>query len=178
MSLKAKIDKWFSQNYSYLQKEVKGKIAVDSMSEYAGDLLSVCTESFLTRSPEQQQQMLDDDKIGNYILYCCGFQLKSGSSPFYNQFRKHKFSVRSGWEGLDDRSYERDLQLDETELYQCYKQARSEMHWYYNKLLEMKWDDGLSYAQIREKTGITLNSVQKDISLAYNIIRQKCSHCI
>ncbi len=177
MILKAKIDKWFNQNYSYLQNEVKNKIAIQGMSDYAGDLLSVCVESFLTRSPEQQEQMLNDNKVGNYILFCCGFQLKSGSSPFYNQFRKHKLSVRSGWEGLDI-PITTDQQLEDTELYQCYLKARGELHWYYNRLLDMKFEEGLSYAQIREKTGITLNSLQKDFAIAYQKIRQRCNHCL
>ena len=78
----------------------------------------------------------------------------------------------------DNAPYQPDQQLEDTELYQCYLKARKELHWYHNKLLSMKWDDNLSYTQIREKTGITLNSIQKDISLAYQIIRQKCKHCI
>lgn len=178
MSLNKEIDKWFSQNYSHLQQQVKSNIAVDGMSQYADDLLSICTESFLTRPEEQKQQMLQDNKIENYILFCCGFQIRSGNSPFYNQFRKHKMRVRSGMVEFENTPFTQDTQLEDTDLYQCYKQARSEMHWYYNRLLEMKWDDNLTYKQIREKTGITLNSIQKDISLAYNIIRQRCKHCI
>jgi len=178
MILNEKINRWFSQHFSHLQNEVKTKIAVDGMKEYADDLLSVCTESFLTKTPAQKQQMLDDDKIENYILYCCGFQIRSGNSPFYNQFRKHKMRSRSGMVEFENTPFTPDQQIEDTELYQCYKQTRSELHWYYNKLLSMKWDDDLTYKQIREKTGITLNSIQKDISLAYNIIRERCQHCI
>jgi len=178
MVLKDKIDRWFAKNFSYLQREVKNNIAVDAMSEYADDLLSVCTESFLTRPAEQQQQMLDDNKIGNYILYCCGFQLKSGSSPFYNQFRKHKMASRSGAEAFENSPFIPDQQLDETELYQCYLKAKGDLHWYYQKLLQMKWEDGMSYSEIRQKTGITLNSLQKDMAIIYQTIRQRCNHCL
>jgi len=177
MTLKNEIDKWFRENYSYLQGEVKNNIAIDQMSQYADDLLSICTESFLTRTPEQQQQMLDDDKIANYILYCCGFQIKSAQSPLYNQFRREKMRARSGMLEFENNPYVPDEQLEDTELYQCYLKARSELHWYHQRLLEMKWDEGLTYQEIRNRTNITLNSIQKDMAIIYQIIRQKCNHC-
>ena len=116
MILDEKINRWFSQHFSHLQKEVKTKIAIDGMSQYADDLLSICTESFLTKSPAQRQQMLDDDKIENYILFCCGFQIKSANSLFYNQFRKHKMSVRSGMVEFDNVPYVNEPQIEDSEL--------------------------------------------------------------
>lgn len=177
MSTKDKIDKWFSQYYPRLQREVRNNIAIDGMREYADDLLSICTEAFLTRPEDQQEQMLQDNKVENFILRCCSFQLKSGNSPLYNQFRKHKMRSRSGWTGMDLLVDEDYVDYTQTELYECFSKAKSELHWYYQRLLDMKYNEGMSYSEIRMKTGITLNSLQKDMAIAYQIIRQKCKHC-
>ena len=166
------INKWFSNNFSYLQREVSNNIAKDGMSEYSEELLSVCVESFLTRTPEQQEQMLQDGKIPNFILRCCSFQIKSSTSPFYRESRRFKMSVREQ-KDIPEVADESHL-LEDRDDYQCMMRAIEELNWYHRVILTEKWFNKLSYQQLREKYGITLQSLRNDLSLAYEIIRKKC----
>ena len=177
MTQEEQINKWFNQNYSHLQNEVKNNIANGQMSQYAEDLLSLCSETFLTKTKEQKQQMLEDNKIENFILFCCGFQIKLSSSPFYNTFRKHKLSTVVSPLINDNLLEDDSIHTEHTELYKCYLQARSELHWYHQKLLELKWDQGLTYDEIHKSTGITINSLRKDYTLIYKKIKKRCEYC-
>lgn len=174
--LKDKLNKWFSQNYEHVRYEVKRNIAHSQMTPYADELLSVCTEAFLNKTEAQQQQMLDDNKIENFILFCCGMQIKSGTSPFYREVRGHRMLVRSGMEKYDNHPLEEE-DPTKTELWACMERELDDLGFYYKTLITEKWMNHQSYKAIRKKYGITLNSIQRDIAYTYNHIREKCA-CI
>ena len=171
--LEKNINKWFSKNYEYLRREVSNNIATESMNVYSDELLSVCLESFLTRTPEQRQQMLDDNKIQNFVLRCCSFQIKSSTSPFYRESRRFKMSAREDSE-MPIKFSDDDQPLEDRDDYQCMMNAIEELHWYHRTLIQEKWFNKMSFQDMRKKYGITLSSLQNDMRLIYNIIRNKC----
>jgi len=170
--LKRGLDKWFRDNFQNLQRQVSQNIAKDGMNGYSEELLSHCVIWFLERPREQKIQMLQDNKIENYILRCCSMQLKSSTSPFYREARKFRMGIRNAElpEMFDTSTY-----LEDNELYECMMREIKELHWYYQRLIEEKWNNKLTYQDLRKKYGITLASLKNDLNTAYNILHNKCN---
>ena len=102
--LKRRVDEWVQGNYEWLLKEIKTNIAKDQMSQYAYDLTSYLIETLYTMPEEKVSQLLDNGKVGHYLLVGAGMQLRSSTSPFYRTFRKFKMSARE--DGYRDRDWE------------------------------------------------------------------------
>jgi hypothetical protein len=177
LELNKEMNRWFRENYDSLIYQVKRNIAKDGMSMYAEELLSHVILWTLERKPEMKEQMLRDNKLENYILRTCGLQLRSSTSPFYREARRFKMSARSGVAEIDDIEDEGLSSIEGDPQYQCMVREMKNMHWYYQKLLEEKWINGLTYQDMRIKYGITLASLRHDLNLAYDIIRTKCKTC-
>lgn len=175
--LKIELDRWFRDNYNLLISQVKANICKDGMTMYADELLSHCILWTLERSHEMKEQMLRDGKLENYILRCCSMQLKSSTSPFYREARRFKMSARSGVSEVDDIEDEGLTSVEADPTYQCMMREIPKLHWYYQKLLEEKWTNHLTYQEMRIKYGITLASLRHDLNIAYNILREKCKTC-
>ena len=175
--LNKEINKWFNENYESLLYQVKRNICKDGMSMYSEELLSHVILWTLERKPEMKEQMLRDNKLENYILRTCGLQLRSSTSPFYKEARRFKMSARSGVSIVEDLEYEGISSVEGDPQYQCMIKEMQNMHWYYQKLLEEKWINGLTLQDMRIKYGITLASLRHDLNLAYDIIRTRCQTC-
>ena len=175
--LNKEINKWFDKNYDSLLYQVKTYICKDGMSMYSEELLSHVILWTLERSHDMKAQMLADNKLENYILRTCGLQLRSSTSPFYREARRFKMSARSGVSEIDDIEDEGISSVEGDPQYQCMIREMENMHWYYKKLLEEKWINGLTLQDMRIKYGITLASLRHDLNLAYDIIRLKCKTC-
>jgi hypothetical protein len=185
MSKEERINKFVSENYKWLMKEVKKNIAKGKMSEYAEDLLHHILLDLYKLSEEKVNQLLDDEKMKWYILSGCGLQLRSSTSPFYRVHRKEKMASRENYTGGDDHefSYSGGMGIldqvyepyQEDELYKCMVRELGNMHFYYRTLIQDKHFEGLTLNQMREKYNITLASLTKDIKVGYAIIREKCN---
>jgi len=99
-------------------------------------------------------------------------QLKSSTSPFYREARKFRMGIRNAElpEMFDTSTY-----LEDNELYECMMREIKELHWYYQRLIEEKWNNKLTYQDLRKKYGITLASLKNDLNTAYNILHNKCN---
>jgi len=184
MSVGERLNSFVSEHYKWLLKEVKKNIAKGKMSEYAEDLLHHVILDLYKMDEGKITQLLDDEKIKWYILSGCGLQLRSSTSPFYRIHRKERMSARENYNGGDDHEFnysggigilEREyVPYEEDELYICMMREIENMHWYYRTLIQDKWIEGLTLAQMKDKYGITLSSLSKDLKISYAIIREKC----
>jgi hypothetical protein len=184
MSVGERLNSFVSEHYKWLLKEVKKNIAKGKMSEYAEDLLHHVILDLYKMDEDKITQLLDDDKMKWYLLSGCGLQLRSSTSPFYRIHRKERMSARENYSGGDDHEFnysggigilEREyVPYEEDELYICMMREIENMHWYYRTLIEDKWIEGLTLAQMKDKYGITLSSLSKDLKISYAIIREKC----
>jgi hypothetical protein len=184
MSVGERLNSFVSEHYKWLLKEVKKNIAKGKMSEYAEDLLHHVILDLYKMDEGKITQLLDDEKIKWYILSGCGLQLRSSTSPFYRIHRKERMSARENYSGGDDHEFnysggigilEREyVPYEEDELYICMMREIENMHWYYRTLIQDKWIEGLTLAQMKDKYGITLSSLSKDLKISYAIIREKC----
>ena len=66
--LKIRVDAWITQNYEWLLGEIETNIAKDRMNPYASDLTTYLIESLYTLPEDKVKHLLDNDKIGNYLL--------------------------------------------------------------------------------------------------------------
>ena len=184
MTKEEKINKFVSENYKWLLNEVKKNIAKGKMSEYAEDLLHHILLDLYKLSEGKLDQLLNDGKMKWYILSGCGLQLRSSTSPFYRIHRRTKMSTRENYSGGEDHEFtftggmgileQVYVPYEEDPLYQCMTKEMENLHWYYRTLIQDKWIEGLTLNQMREKYGITLSSLSKDLKIAYEIIRTKC----
>lgn len=167
-----KISDQIEKSYKWLHKEIKTKIAKDQMKEFGTELLHFVILELYNKSPEYKQKLLKDEKVPYWILTSSGLQLRSGSSPFYNQIRKTRMSTRSGDVSLDNEVYE----PYDPEMYDCFVKGMENLNFYYRKLLEEKYINELSFNAISQKYKITLKHVRRDVYIGILQIRKFCNH--
>ena len=185
MTKEKKLNKFISEHYEWLMREVKKNIAKGKMSEYAEDLLHHVILDLYKMNEDKINQMLDDDKLKWYILSGCGLQIRSSTSPFYRIHRKERMAARENYTSGDDHEFtftggvgileQEYVPYEEDELYKCMMEELENMHFYYRTLIQDKWMANMTLNQMREKYGITLSSLSKDLKVAYEIIRTKCA---
>ena len=173
-----KINKWFESNWKHYRNEVGTNIAHSEMSQYADDLCIQCYEDFMGKKDEAKQQMLDDDKILNFLLFCASFQIRSGSSPFYKTYRKQRVgNVPHYIVENEEGGYELD-DLDIDSYYGCMTQAMTEENigWYNCKLLTIKYLEGKTLKEISNTYGICISSLKRDLHGALQSVRDYCKY--
>lgn len=176
--LKKRIDKWVTDNYETLLNNITRNVCKGMMKEYAPDLTSYLIETIYSLPEEKVTQMLDDDKLSNYLLRGAGMQLRSSTSPFYRMFRKHKMSAReNGQEGHDFSIFERPQEEYDDSLYQCFRDSYKDLHFYDRALLDKYYYDGWTIQEMYEYYNISKRHIIKDMNKAIQIIRDKCRHC-
>ena len=176
--LQDNLNKWFNRNWKHYRNEVATNISKGIMSGYTDDLCIQCYEEFMKKKDEQKQQMLDEDKILNFLLYCASFQIRSGSSPFYNTYRRERKNHIPDYFAENERGgYELD-DLDIDSYYGCMMEAMTEgnIGWYNCKLLTIKFLEGQSLKDISDQYGICISSLKKDIHSALDSVRDYCKH--
>lgn len=177
-SIKNRIDDWVTGNYEWLHSHIERNVCKGMMKEYSWDLTSYLIETVYSLPEEKVTQMLDDNKLGNYLLVGAGMQLKSSTSPFYQIFRKHKMSAREdGQDGHSFSIFERPYEEYDEELYDCFQEAYGELHWYEKNLIQKYFYDEWTLQQIYEYYNISKRHIIKDINISLNKIRQHCKHC-
>jgi len=170
-------NKWFSKNYNFLLREIKNNIANGIMGGYAEDLLHIVIEGLMSKPYNMRLQMYQDSKIGNWVLKACAFQIKSGTSPFYNQLRKYY-----------DRNYKQsnefeygwysETQIHDESLYDCFRRVLTdECNWYEQKLIDLKYYQNYTYTQLNEEFGLPLSTLKAEYNRVFEIIRNKCKYC-
>ena len=175
---KKRIDEWVSENYLWFLGEVKTNIAKHRMSQYADDLVIHMIETLYTQDDDKINKMLDEDKVGWWLLVGAGVQLRSSTSPFYRIYRKEKsWSREEGYEGSFANIFDHPDEPYNGELYDCFHQSFEELHWYQKKIMTMFWYEGKTLQEIYEHYNIGKNHLVKDINTAINQIREKCQHC-
>jgi len=175
IELHTELNKWFSLNYEYLRKEVANNIANGQMNDYSDDLLNLCIESFLNRSYESKLQMFLDNKISNFLLKCSSFQIKSGSSPFFNQYRKY-YKYNGYLPSFMDETLEEENTID-NQMYLCFREEMNNLNWYEKRLLDLKFYQKMSYKQINLIYHLPLSTLKREIEIVLNKIKNKCTDC-
>lgn len=180
--LNIRLNNWFAENWEHFTSEVKKNIAWGQMGPYANDLCILMFEEFMNKPYKNKLQMLTDDKILHFLLYGASFQIRSGSSPFYKQFRQSRVGHVPQYFAENERvSRNEGYELDKSELddyYQCAMEAIKEgnLGFYHAKLIELKFIKQMSYKSICDTYGLCIATVKKDLHEALDIVRKKCDY--
>ena len=175
---KDRIDKWVGERYEWLLGEISTNIAKGKMADYASDLTIHMIETLYFQPEDKINQMLDDDKLGWWLLTGAGMQLRSSTSPFYRIYRQEKsWSREQGIEGSFNNIFERPDEPYDDSLMECFQKEYNNLHWYLKKIMDKYWYEGQTLQEIHEYYNISKRHLTKDLNTAINIIREKCNNC-
>jgi DNA-directed RNA polymerase specialized sigma24 family protein len=121
-------------------------------------------------------QMFQDNKITNWILKACSFQIKSGTSPFYNQMRKY-YDKNYAISNKFDYGWFSEFQSHGETLYDCFKREIKGLNWYETKLIDLKYYQNYTYTQLNKEFGLPLSTLKSEYEEVFEKIRKACSHC-
>lgn len=178
--VKNKLDRWVSKEYNWYKGEVGKNITWGKMSDYTEDLVHLMLISLYQLEDDKLEGMLDSGGIKGWLLRGASLQIRSSTSPFYLQFRKHKMSARSGYMDSDSGetempSYEMNLFPGET-LSDCMERAVEQLHWYQKAIFNKKFKEGLTIEEIYKFYNIGKYHLVKDLNKAINEIRLTCKN--
>ena len=142
------------------------------------DLIAVCVEFFLSKPLQDQLDTIANNKLENFITFMMAMQLKSGSSRFYRDYRKHHEKQRElysnfdyGWKYVE---YNDAFKDEESEVVTCIKCEIEELDPYMKMLVKEKLIENKTYVEISERYDINYNSLKKDTGRAIKKIKEKC----
>jgi protoheme ferro-lyase len=84
------------------------KTAGVAFNSHGLDLIAVAVEFFLLKPIEKQLESIENNKMENFITFIMAMQLKSSSSKFYNEYRKHHIKQREFYPNFDYSKYSDD----------------------------------------------------------------------
>ena len=176
------LNQWFADNWEHFTSEVKKNIAHSQMAPYAMDLCVLMYEEFMRKPYKNKLQMYQDSKILHFLLYAASFQIRSGQSPFYKQYRSHRVKhIPHYFAENEEREKNNGYYIDEVKLddyYECAMEAIKEEYlgYYHAKLIELKFLQNKTYKDICEYYDIPILSLKRDLTAALDIVKKYCEH--
>lgn len=176
--IKDKLDRWVNKEYRWLKGEISKNIAWGMMADYSDDLLHHIILDLYKMDEDKIDGMLENNKLKWYVLRGASLQIRSGTSPFYITWRKHKMSARGGIIDSDagetfTPSYEMEIEPEEG-LTECLDRAINQLHWYLQAIFKKKFKEGLPLQEIHEFYNISKVHLVRDLNTAITEIRQTC----
>ncbi len=175
---KNRLDKWVGEKYVWLQDQIYTNIAKGQMKQYGADLTIHMVETLYTQPEDKIIQMLDDDKLGWWLLVGASQQLRSSTSPFYRIYRQEKsWSREDGVPGSFNSIFDRPEEVYDDSLMECFKETYDNLHWYDKEIMNKYWYENKSIEEVYKYYGISKIHLIKDMNKAINQIRQSCNNC-
>ena len=178
--IKNRLDRWVSKEYDWYIGEVGKNITWGKMNDYTEDLCHMMLQSLYQLDEDKIVEMIENGKIKGWLLRGASLQIRSSTSPFYNIFRKHKMSARSGVIDSDagetfTPSYEMEVEQEE-ELLDCLDRAVNQLHWYKRELYNKKFKEGWTLEEIHKFYNIGKRHLVRDMNEALEEIRETCKY--
>jgi DNA-directed RNA polymerase specialized sigma24 family protein len=152
------IKKYIESNYSELRNKV---IAVTRNHQNSDDLLNDIILNLLEKNNDFTNQLIQDDKVQQYIIKSAYIQYNSSTSPFYTQYKKQK------WNELDEEMHEDtiiELQEDKEKLGKDIKIYINNLPFYQKELATKHFVEGNSQREISKMYNINRLHISKDIT--------------
>lgn len=180
--IKKRLDTWVIENYSWVSKEIRTKIAKGQMAQFADDLVSHTFSDLYRWKDEKVVRLLDGGKLKWYLLTGAGVQLRSSTSSFYIKYRKLRMSAREDYSDSPMSNSNKGILTKvheeyEDDLFECFMKEYDSLHWYLQSIMSKYWFENWSIAKIYEHYNISKTHLVKDINRAMNQIREKCKSC-
>lgn len=183
---KTLIDRAITQAYPKMYKDF---IRITSYNrEHYEDLLLFCLSEFLTKKSidYQYKVAVTDGKLANYMGRSMSMNLKSSTSPFWQNYRKSAYNSRGAYlveyeeYGQHDlpEIQDPDMELKDMNPRECMMWALEQINFYHRALLEEYYLNDKTYKDIREKYGIPLQHIRKDLEAGVKLLQEHCKHFI
>ena len=144
--------------------------------KHGGDLLAVCIEFFLNKPIETQVESFKSGKAENFITFMMGMQSKSGSSKFYNQYRRFNESIRDYYEDHYIYDYEQEEIFEVDDYMLCIRRVQDQLNPYEKMLIQERIMLGEKFVDIAEKYDIPYSSLAFELKQVLKKIKKKCQH--
>ena len=155
-------------------------------SELWSDLLSFCLTEFLDKKSidYQYQVAVTNDKLKHYIGRSMSLNLRSKTSPYWSKIRRYTYNTRGtylvDYDEFDKHEHfqlsDPDLTLEQFNPRECMMASLDKIDFYHRQLITDYYLNGMSYKDMHEKYGITLNSIRRDVKKGIALIQQHCKH--
>ncbi len=149
------------------------------------DLLPFCLSELLTKkSIDYQYQLICiDKKLANYIGRSMSLNIRSNTSPYWAHYRRESYSSRGVYltENQDLGEYQKDdfdLELHQQNPRECMHYAIEQMDFYHKAIITDYYLNDMTYNELHDKYGITLNSLKKAVNIAIKLIQKDCKQFI
>ena len=163
------LNQWITQNYKDLEQAVKNITKGDKLTQ---DLFQECIIILIEyKDQDKIQELIDNNQLKFYFISIVIRQYLSSTSPFHTKFRKQAANASEmdvyNIETVDEQY---DHEIDE--LIKYINKQKDKESWYTKKMLELKFEDGLSYRDISKMTKIPLTSCYNTINAFRNKVRK------
>ena len=180
VEMKERIDEKITQHFPKMLKDEK-RITSFNYEQFS-DLLSFCLEQFLTKKSIEYQFQVSciDDALPNYMGRSMSLNLKSSSSPYWNQIRKQSYNYRGIYLAEDqendyvNKNYDEIYDKEEIDDFDCMMIQLDKLNFYYKPLLTDYYINNMTFVQMNKKYGISLRHLKKAVDEALDIIRKAC----
>lgn len=175
-----KINSKITEHYDKMLRDEK-RITSYNYEQFS-DLLSFCLEQFLTKKSidYQFQVAVKDDALPNYMGRSMSLNLKSSSSPYWNQIRRQSYNYRGIYLAEDqendyiNRNYDEIYDHESLDDFDCMMIQLDKLNFYYKALLTDHFLNNMTLTQMNVKYGIALRHLRKAIDEGTAIIRKAC----
>jgi hypothetical protein len=164
--------------YSKMQEDEK-RITSYNYHLYS-DLLSFVLSEFLTKKDIHYKYKVCcvDKKILNYIGRSMSLNLRSSSSPYWNQIRKQSYNFRGVYLAETDQAYVNgnydEIEIRQDDDYNCMLIQLDKLDFYHKPLIVDYYIKDMTYEQLNKKYGIALRHLKTAIEEGLNIIKTEC----
>ena len=144
------------------------------------DLLSFCLEQFLCKKDinYKYKVCVTDDAILNYMGRSMSLNLRSSSSPYCSHIRKDSYNYRGVYLAETDKSYINgdydEIVVKEDADYDCMLTQLNKLDFFHKPLVTDYYLNGMTYAQLNKKYGISLKHLNQAITEGLEIIKTEC----
>jgi len=144
------------------------------------DLLSFVLAEFLGKKSIQYQFQVCciNKKVLNYIGKSMSLNLRSSSSPYWNQIRKQSYNYRGVYLAETDQAYITgqydEITIAEDADFECMLLQLEKLDFYHKPLLVDYYIQGMTFIQLNKKYGISLRHLREAINKGLEIIRTEC----
>ena len=182
--MRNEINRVVTLSYPKMLKDFK-RITSYNYIQYE-DLLPFCLSEFLIKKPIDYQfkVCVTDNKLVNYMGRSMSMNLKSSTSPYWSHYRKQAYNSRGSYlvEYQEHDKHEQitlkdpDITLLDENPLECVMYALEQIDFYHRTLLDEYYLQDKTYKDIREKFGIPLYHIRRDIENGVKLLQQYCKH--
>ena len=147
---------------------------------WADDLLALSVLFFLEKPLETQLKVIEDGKLENYITFIASLQVRSGTSKFFNDYRRFTASIR---EFLPNYAYEYDkvefpkpFEDEEDIVVTCIKHHMQDLNPYEKMLIQQRVIEGKTFKEIQHTFDIPYTNLKKETEIVLKKLKKLCSH--